>query len=110
LTLFCFFGGAGAIRRIDIIWIRCHRDGCGPDHHHNSGDASLLRMWKYFVFVWNVVHANGDMWSSPNPTVFNIGGVLSSNDSEYYFKETIAVSLTLLIVQHSTLSLPAPEL
>ncbi|RZC38050.1 ANF receptor and/or Peripla BP 6 domain containing protein, partial [Asbolus verrucosus] len=33
---------------------------------------------------------NGDLWSSANPTVFNIGGVLSSNDSEYYFKETIA--------------------
>ncbi|XP_023312647.1 glutamate [NMDA] receptor subunit 1-like, partial [Anoplophora glabripennis] len=28
-------------------------------------------------------------WNSPNPTVFNIGGVLSSNDSEKYFKETI---------------------
>ncbi|CAH0555800.1 unnamed protein product [Brassicogethes aeneus] len=28
-------------------------------------------------------------WMSSNPTDFNIGGVLSSNDSERYFKETI---------------------
>ncbi|XP_017775694.1 PREDICTED: glutamate [NMDA] receptor subunit 1 isoform X2 [Nicrophorus vespilloides] len=29
-------------------------------------------------------------WSTPNPSVFNIGGVLSNNSSENYFKETIA--------------------
>lgn len=28
----------------------------------------------------------------PNPTVFNIGGVLSNNESEKYFNETISVS------------------
>lgn len=28
----------------------------------------------------------------PNPTVFNIGGVLSNNESERYFNETISVS------------------
>ncbi|CAG9836773.1 unnamed protein product [Diabrotica balteata] len=32
--------------------------------------------------------ANPRDW--PNPTVFNIGGVLSSNESEKYFQETIA--------------------
>lgn len=32
---------------------------------------------------------------SANPTVFNIGGVLSSNDSEYNFKETIAVKTNI---------------
>lgn len=28
-----------------------------------------------------------------NPTYFNIGGVLSSNSSQFYFKEIIAVSI-----------------
>lgn len=28
----------------------------------------------------------------PNPTVFNIGGVLSNSESERYFNETISVS------------------
>lgn len=38
--------------------------------------------------------ANQRDWNnSPNPTVFNIGGVLSSNESEKYFQETIAVSI-----------------
>lgn len=37
----------------------------------------------------------------PNPTVFNIGGVLSNSESERYFNETISVSkqyfLTVII-------------
>nr|CAH7750963.1 unnamed protein product [Callosobruchus chinensis] len=37
-----------------------------------------------FQLCWSVQH-----WNSGNPTVFNIGGVLSSNESERYFKETI---------------------
>lgn len=30
---------------------------------------------------------------SANPNYFNIGGVLSSNSSQFYFKEIIAVSI-----------------
>lgn len=38
-----------------------------------------------------------DQRSQLNPTVFNIGGVLSNNNSEYYFKETIAVSICIYL-------------
>nr|XP_023029657.1 glutamate [NMDA] receptor subunit 1 isoform X1 [Leptinotarsa decemlineata] len=53
-------------------------------------------MWKlliyfcvYFGFNMVLLLANQRDWNSPNPTEFNIGGVLSSNESERYFKETI---------------------
>ncbi|XP_065173627.1 glutamate [NMDA] receptor subunit 1 [Atheta coriaria] len=39
------------------------------------------------IFLWGVC---GAQWSPPNTAVYNIGGVLSSNESEFYFKETIA--------------------
>ncbi|KAJ8975948.1 hypothetical protein NQ317_010883 [Molorchus minor] len=39
-----------------------------------------------------------DWNNSPNPTVFNIGGVLSGNDSEIYFKETIDTPLRMTAV------------
>lgn len=48
-----------------------------------------------FLIVINIVKIKGDLWSTINPTVFKIGGVLSSNDSEYYFKETIAVGFII---------------
>lgn len=34
----------------------------------------------------------------PNPTVFNIGGVLSNNESERYFNETISVSKLIFVL------------
>lgn len=43
-------------------------------------------------FVVTFIFVKGDQWSSSNPTVFYIGGVLSNNDSAHYFKETILVS------------------
>lgn len=54
----------------------------------------MLRMIVWIVLIGvNAIY--GDQRSQQlNPTVFNIGGVLSSNESEYYFKETIAVRTT----------------
>lgn len=40
--------------------------------------------------------ANQRGWNSQNPTVFNIGGVLSSNESEKHFKDTIDVSKIII--------------
>lgn len=46
-----------------------------------------------FVYIGIVVSMNQrDRDWGPNPTVFNIGGVLSNNESERYFNETISVS------------------
>ncbi|XP_057662984.1 glutamate [NMDA] receptor subunit 1 [Diorhabda carinulata] len=51
-----------------------------------------MNIYYYFSLILcssiKLLSANQRDW--PNPTVFNIGGVLSSNDSEKYFKETIA--------------------
>uniref|UniRef100_A0A1B1FKH6 Glutamate [NMDA] receptor subunit 1 n=1 Tax=Phyllotreta striolata TaxID=444603 RepID=A0A1B1FKH6_PHYSR len=53
-------------------------------------------MLKFIVFIYTCcdvlssISANQKDWNSQNPTVFNIGGVLSSNESEKYFQETIA--------------------
>lgn len=44
------------------------------------------------AFLIGLCVIKADQRSQLNPTVFNIGGVLSNNNSEYYFKETIAVS------------------
>lgn len=41
----------------------------------------MLRLFAFFVF---------NIYVKCNPTVFNIGGVLSTNDSKLYFKDTIA--------------------
>lgn len=40
----------------------------------------------YLIFGKGASHSD---WSNPNPTEFNIGGVLSSNASEFFFKEII---------------------
>lgn len=42
--------------------------------------------------VFLLVNGQRERDWSPNPTTFNIGGVLSSNDSKALFKETIDVS------------------
>ncbi|XP_060528776.1 glutamate [NMDA] receptor subunit 1 isoform X2 [Cylas formicarius] len=50
-------------------------------------------MWWRLVLMFVVMETSGGQrerdWNSPNPTTFNIGGVLSSNDSKLLFKETI---------------------
>lgn len=40
---------------------------------------------------------------SMNPIYFNIGGVLSNNESITHFKEIIAVSKFLLLIQQATI-------
>lgn len=56
----------------------------------------MVNLWTvFFVCAGQVLLSfayGGDHWHEPNPVVFNIGGVLSGNESKHYFKETIAVS------------------
>lgn len=49
----------------------------------------MYKLLYLIVLIRNVLGGDRGDWS--NPTVFNIGGVLSSNQSEKYFKETIDV-------------------
>lgn len=47
-----------------------------------------------FIFLTQIAlfWVGSDQWPDTSPTVFNIGGVLSSVESEHYFNETISVS------------------
>jgi hypothetical protein len=40
-------------------------------------------------------HMTADVRKKNNPTSFNIGGVLSNNESMMFFKQTISVSTTV---------------
>ncbi|XP_048518841.1 glutamate [NMDA] receptor subunit 1 isoform X1 [Dendroctonus ponderosae] len=52
------------------------------------GKSPNLRVfWVFWGVFWTAVLGERD-WS-PNPTIFNIGGVLSNNESKALFKETI---------------------
>lgn len=53
---------------------------------------SIIYIFLLSALIVGFISGSSRDWNSPNPTVFNIGGVLSSNDSEKYFKETIDVS------------------
>lgn len=60
-------------------------------------------MWsldKFFVchcILYLLVVKHASLEKPDNPTVYNIGGVLSGNESETYFATTISVSLLDLI-------------
>lgn len=72
---------------------------CAPPQVHlwlrNKGPKMRFHAW--FTLTFAVYSARGDSrlhatrFPEKNPTVFNIGGVLSSNDSVQYFSQTIAV-------------------
>lgn len=55
--------------------------------------SSIFYLWILILFTLNASVQLQKANSGENPTVFNIGGVLSNNESEKYFSETIAVSL-----------------
>lgn len=55
-------------------------------------------MWLEFtlaVVCWSLVNGDGmiDRRRNSNPTYYNVGGVLSSNESIAFFKDTISVSI-----------------
>lgn len=55
--------------------------------------SSIFYLWILILFTLNASVQLQKANSGENPTFFNIGGVLSNNESEKNFSETIAVSL-----------------
>lgn len=55
------------------------------------------KMWSYHIFLLvccgtSLVAAEIDRRRFSNPTYYNVGGVLSNNESIAFFKDTISVS------------------
>lgn len=70
--------------------------------HHPTGRAKM-----HFIFFFSIMclfnsvksdmRSSGGSASDKNPKIFNIGGVLSNDDSINHFKETIEVKKQLVL-------------
>lgn len=63
--------------------------------------ANILLHLIIFLHIKLSVMQKPSTQNDNNPTEFNIGGVLSNNESEDHFRDTIAVSRNLTIVSIS---------
>lgn len=60
--------------------------------------SSIFYLWILILFTLNTSVQLQKANSGENPTFFNIGGVLSNNESEKNFSETIAVSFMMMMM------------
>lgn len=54
---------------------------------------SFVIAFMAYLCLWSVLLSHFLTAESKNPAYYNIGGVLSNNDSEFHFQETIAVRI-----------------